>query len=141
MLLFLSFPFKAWKCANDLVDGRVVYVGFFSSFFQMGLSSSFYFIHFLSLIAFCGVGWHWMDLLMQRSIQQVEQTSEADSVKGKPVALDGLVNFLAILKDANISIDTSMSSIPDKLRDQLYAGVFLEPKKLVSSISISSYLI
>ena len=76
-----------------------------------------------------------MDSLMQRSIQQVEQTSEADSVKGKPVALDGLVNalnFLAILKDANISIDNSMSSIPDKLHDQHYAGVFLEPKKLVT---------
>ena len=65
--------------------------------FYMGLSSSFCFIHFLSLIAFWGVGWHWMDLLMQRSIQQVEQTSEADSVKGKPVALDGLVNALNFL--------------------------------------------
>ncbi|GMP49544.1 hypothetical protein CsSME_00016489 [Camellia sinensis var. sinensis] len=66
-------------------------------------------------------------------IQQVEQTSKADSSrKAKEIASrNGItrppLNFLAILKDANISID--MSS-PDKLCEQLYSGVYLKPNKL-----------
>ncbi|CAL5387011.1 unnamed protein product [Camellia sinensis] len=66
-------------------------------------------------------------------IQQVEQTSKADSSrKAKEIAArNGItrppLNFLAILKDANISID--MSS-PDKLCEQLYSGVYLKPNKL-----------
>ncbi|CAL5334295.1 unnamed protein product [Camellia sinensis] len=66
-------------------------------------------------------------------IQQVEQTSKADSSrKAKEIAArKGItrppLNFLAILKDANISID--MSS-PDKLCEQLYSRVYLKPNKL-----------
>ncbi|CAL5334347.1 unnamed protein product [Camellia sinensis] len=66
-------------------------------------------------------------------IQQVEQTSKADSSrKAKEIAArKGItrppLSFLAILKDANISID--MSS-PDKLCEQLYSGVYLKPNKL-----------
>ncbi|KAL7247617.1 hypothetical protein ACSBR2_002516 [Camellia fascicularis] len=66
-------------------------------------------------------------------IQQVEQNSKADSSrKAKEIAArKGItrppLNFLAILKDANISID--MSS-PDKLCEQLYSGVYLKPNKL-----------
>ncbi|KAF5953441.1 hypothetical protein HYC85_006297 [Camellia sinensis] len=66
-------------------------------------------------------------------MQQIEQTSKADSSrKAKEIAArKGItrppLNFLAILKDANISID--MSS-PDKLCEQLYSGVYLKPSKL-----------
>ena len=78
--------------------------------------------------------------ITETEIQQVEPNSEANSVKGKEVTTTKRraktpLNFIAILNDANISINTTS---PDELRDQLYAGVFLEPKKIVSSISISS---
>ncbi|KAF5954119.1 hypothetical protein HYC85_006975 [Camellia sinensis] len=59
-------------------------------------------------------------------IRQVEQTSKANSSrKAKEIAArKGItrppLNFLAILKDANISIDTSS---PDKLCEQLCTGV------------------
>ncbi|GMY35114.1 protein phloem protein 2-like a1 [Fagus crenata] len=65
-------------------------------------------------------------------MEQVEETSETDPVKGKELTTKRgttpPLNFLAILNDANIT-DLDMSS-PDKLCDQLYAGVFLEPNKL-----------
>ncbi|KAL7264602.1 hypothetical protein ACSBR1_002541 [Camellia fascicularis] len=66
-------------------------------------------------------------------IQQVEQNSKADSSrKAKEIAArKGItrppLNFLAILKDANISIDTSS---PDKQCEQLYTRVYLKPNKL-----------
>ncbi|GMP49572.1 hypothetical protein CsSME_00016510 [Camellia sinensis var. sinensis] len=65
-------------------------------------------------------------------IQQSEQTSKADSSrKAKEIAArKGItrppLNFLAILKDANISIDTSS---PDKLCEQLYTGKYFVNKK------------
>ena len=48
------------------------------------------------------------------------------------------LNFIAILRDAGITIDTSS---PYTVSDQLYAGVFLKPSKLASSLSISPHLI
>ncbi|KAM3694125.1 hypothetical protein ACB098_07G034300 [Castanea mollissima] len=70
--------------------------------------------------------------IAETEIEPVEPNSEAKSVKGKEVTTTKRrakppLNFIAILNDANISINTSS---PDELRDQLYAGVFLEPKKL-----------
>lgn len=78
---------------------------------------------------------------METGIQQVEQNSGADPVKGKQVTTKRgttpPLNFLAILNDANKSIDASS---PDELCDKLYAGVFLEPNALASSLSLSSDL-
>lgn len=75
-------------------------------------------------------------------IKQVEQINEADPVKGNELtAKKGTkppLNFLAILTDKDIPIDTSS---PDKLCKQLYDGVFLEPNALASSLSISPDLI
>lgn len=79
---------------------------------------------------------------METEIQQVDQNSEADPVKGKEVTTKRgttpPLNFLAILNDANKLIDASS---PDELCDKLYAGVFLEPNALASSPSLSSDLI
>ena len=75
-------------------------------------------------------------------IKQVEQNSEADSVKGNELTTKKgtkpPLNFLAILKDKDIPFDTSS---PDKLCKQLYAGVFLEPNALAGSLWISPDLI
>ncbi|XP_030943187.1 uncharacterized protein PHLOEM PROTEIN 2-LIKE A4-like [Quercus lobata] len=75
--------------------------------------------------------------ITETEIQRVEQNSEADSVKGKEVTTTKRrtkppLNFIAFLNDAkkNSDIDISILEDPDKLRDLLYAGVFLEPKKL-----------
>ncbi|XP_058182125.1 protein PHLOEM PROTEIN 2-LIKE A1-like [Rhododendron vialii] len=66
-------------------------------------------------------------------VNQGEQTREKDS-KGKEIAgirRSGItrpsLNFLAILNDFGIALDTSC---PDKLCHQLYSGVFLKPNKL-----------
>ena len=76
---------------------------------------------------------------METEIQQVDQISEADPVKGKEVTTKRgttpPLNFLAILNDAN-KIQMIDASSPDELCDKLYAGVFLEENKLASSISI-----
>lgn len=80
-------------------------------------------------------------------IQEVEQTvvSEANSEKGKEMEITerkGItrppLNFIAILKDSETPIDKSS---PEKLCDQLYAGIFLKPNKLASFLSISPALI
>ncbi|XP_050261926.1 uncharacterized protein PHLOEM PROTEIN 2-LIKE A4-like isoform X1 [Quercus robur] len=69
---------------------------------------------------------------METEIQQVEENSEADSLEGKEItATRGTkppLNFLAILNDANITIHASS---PVELCDQLYKGVFIEPKTLM----------
>ncbi|KAF3947923.1 hypothetical protein ACB098_07G034700 [Castanea mollissima] len=69
---------------------------------------------------------------METEIHQVEENSEADSLEGKEItAKRGTkppLNFLAILKDANITIHASS---PDELCNQLYKGVFIEPKLLM----------
>lgn len=79
---------------------------------------------------------------MEPEIQQVEENSEADSLEGKEItAKRGTkppLNFLAILNDANIPIHDFS---PDELCNQLYKGVFIEPKTLASSLSISPDLI
>ena len=76
---------------------------------------------------------------MKTGIQQVEQNSGPDSVKGKKLTTKRgtkpPLNFLAILNDAN-KIQMIDASSPDELCDKLYAGVFLEENKLASSISI-----
>ncbi|GMY35119.1 protein phloem protein 2-like a1 [Fagus crenata] len=78
---------------------------------------------------------------MKLEMEQVhEETGETDSVKGKELTTKRgkkpPLNFLAILFDANITLDTSS---PDKLCDELYAGVFLKKNTLASSISISPH--
>nr|XP_023919282.1 uncharacterized protein PHLOEM PROTEIN 2-LIKE A4-like isoform X1 [Quercus suber]POF01803.1 protein phloem protein 2-like a1 [Quercus suber] len=69
---------------------------------------------------------------METEIQQVEENSEADSLEGKEItAKRGTkppLNFLAILNDANIPIHDFS---PDELCNQLYKGVFIEPKTLM----------
>ncbi|KAG5531138.1 hypothetical protein RHGRI_025930 [Rhododendron griersonianum] len=66
-------------------------------------------------------------------VKQDEQTREKDS-KGKEIAgirRSGItrpsLNFLAILNDFGIALDTSC---PDKLCRQLYSGVYLKPNIL-----------
>lgn len=62
-------------------------------------------------------------------IQEVEQKIERETISvvtARKVNTPPL-NFLGILKAYKIPIDTSS---PDKLRDELYAGVFLKPNKL-----------
>ena len=75
-------------------------------------------------------------------IKQVGQVSEEDPVKGNELTAKKKtkppLNFLAILKDKDIPIDTSS---PDKLCKQLYDGVLLEPNALASSLSISPHFI
>lgn len=70
---------------------------------------------------------------MKTEIQQVEQNSGADSVKGKKLktkrGTKPPLNFLAILNDAK-KIQMIDASSPDELCDKLYAGVFLEANKL-----------
>lgn len=82
---------------------------------------------------------HFCILCLARN--QDEQTREKDS-KGKEIAVirRGItrppLNFLAILNDFGITLDTSY---PDKLCHHLYAGVYLKPNKLVSFLLPSHF--
>ncbi len=71
----------------------------------------------------------------ENEIEQVDQTSDTDPVKGKEVTTKRgtrpPLNYQAILNDAKVTINTSSL---ENLCDQLYAGVFLEPGKSASSI-------
>ena len=147
MILFLFFELCLWF-------GRVVYVGVFFSYIFI------YFIFFFAqtsdeIKSVKGIMENEIPQVEQTSsdetnsvkemeteIQQVEENSEADSLEGKEItAKRGTkppLNFLAILNDANISIQDFS---PDELCNQLYKGVFIEPKKLASSLSISPDLI
>ena len=88
----------------------------------------------------------WRDPTVEQSSGEIEQvheeTGETDPVKGKELITKRgkkpPLNFLAILFDANITLNTSS---PDDLCDRLYAGVFLKENTLASSISISPHLI
>ncbi|CAL5334282.1 unnamed protein product [Camellia sinensis] len=65
-------------------------------------------------------------------IQQVGKTSKTYSIKGKEIAsrkgkTRPPLNFLSILNNAKKTIDTSC---PDKLCENLYAGVFLKENEL-----------
>ena len=77
-------------------------------------------------------------------IKQVEQ-NQANPVKGNELTTKRgtkpPLNFRAILTDKNIPMDRFDKSSPDELCKQLYAGVFLEPNALASSLLISPDLI
>ena len=78
-------------------------------------------------------------------IKQVEQNREANPAKGNELTTKKgtkpPINFRAILTDKKIPMDRFDKSSPDELCKQLYAGVFLEPNALASSLSIFPDLI